>query len=68
MKKFTTFVVGPLTFIESDRPDEVTVIMGKEERIMGQEECRELYSLAYEIKFKAWPEPSPAIIVEEGEI
>jgi hypothetical protein len=69
MKKFTTFVVGPLTFIEQDEPDSIVVKMDGECCVMQREDFKDLYHVWSYAKFvdsaKLVP---PDIKVEEGEI
>jgi len=73
MKKFTTFILGPLTFVESEMPEMITVTVGESSRMMSKDEFMELSRLTWSVNFVSKPDPEnvpqepTSITMREGE-
>lgn len=67
MKKFTTYIIGNITVIESEEPETVEISVGNKSdmRKISRKDFNELCDLRYAVNFVQLPPPEPEILPEE---
>ena len=59
MRKFTTYVIGPFQFVETEKPDTAIVTIGDATVELTKDEVKDLNNLYYSFHFVAPPVDEP---------